>query len=98
MFETAELNRTIQKAEYDKREIALRTELLALQAQVKEARFPVFILVNGVDGAGKGDAVNKLHEWMDPRFLRTVAATAPNDEERARPEYWRYWRTLAPKG
>jgi polyphosphate:AMP phosphotransferase len=98
MFETAELGRSVTKAEYDKREPKLRTTLLELQGRVREAKFPVFVLVNGVDGSGKGEAVNLLHEWMDPRYLRTYAATEPTDEERARPTYWRYWRNLAPKG
>jgi polyphosphate:AMP phosphotransferase len=98
MFETAELNRSVSKAEYEKREPAVRTELLELQQKLREAKFPLFVLINGVDGAGKGDAVNLLHEWMDPRYLRTYATTAPTEEERARPAYWRYWRILAAKG
>lgn len=98
MFETAELGRTLDKAAYDKKEPRLRTELLALQERAREARLPVFVLINGVDGAGKGETVNLLHEWMDPRFLNTCAFGPPNDEERARPEWWRYWRALAPKG
>src|ERR1043166_7087765 len=86
MFETAELNRSIPKAEYDKREPALRTELLELQTQLRGEKFPVLILVNGVDGSGKGDAVNLLYEWMDPRYLRSYVAGPPNDEAAARPD------------
>ncbi len=96
MFETAELNRSVQKADYDKRVPVLRTQLLRLQERL--ADFQVFILINGVDGSGKGDAVNLLHEWMDTRYLRTFAMRDPTEEERERPEYWRFWRDLAPKG
>lgn len=98
MFETAELGRTVSKAEYEKREPPLRTELLELQRRLNEAPFPVLVLINGVDGAGKGDAVNLLHEWMDPRWLRTYAYGAPTEEERARPRWWRFWRDLPPRG
>jgi polyphosphate:AMP phosphotransferase len=35
---------------------------------------------------------------MDPRFLSTMAFSEPSDEERDRPEMWRYWRSLPPKG
>src|SRR5258708_7440877 len=35
---------------------------------------------------------------MDPRHIATHALAAPTDEERARPEFWRYWRILPPKG
>jgi polyphosphate kinase 2 (PPK2 family) len=51
-----------------------------------------------VDGGGKGDTVNLLNEWMDPRWLRTRAYDEPSDEERERPEYWRFWRDLPPNG
>jgi AMP-polyphosphate phosphotransferase len=98
MFETAELGRSLTKAEYAAREPALRTELLELQDRLKSAPFSVLILVNGVDGAGKGETVNLLHEWMDPRYLRTWALTEPSDEEMARPPWWRYWQMLPPRG
>lgn len=99
MFETAELGRTVSKEDYAAREVALRTELLALQERLRDdKRFALHILINGVDGAGKGETVNLLHEWMDPRYLRAVAFGPPGDEEAARPPYWRYWRALAPRG
>ena len=98
MFETAELGRTVDKKTFDARAKALRTELLALQERLKAAPFSVLLLVNGVDGAHKGDVVNVLHEWLDPRFLVTHAFGPPTDEERARPRWWRFWRTLPPRG
>jgi polyphosphate:AMP phosphotransferase len=99
MFETAELGRTVTKEDYAAREPRLRTELLELQTRLKaDGKFPLLILINGVDGAGKGETVNLLHEWMDPRFLQAVAFGPPTDEEAARPPFWRYWRALAPRG
>ena len=56
------------------------------------------ILVNGVDGAGKGETVNLFNEWMDPRHIHTHAFGAMTDEEREHPEMWRFWRALPPKG
>ena len=44
---------------------------------------PVIVLVSGQDGAGKGETINILYEWMDPRFISTLAFSAPTDEERA---------------
>ena len=61
-------------------------------------RFPVILLVAGVDGSGKSETVNTLNEWMDPRHIQTVGLDAPSDEERERPHMWRYWRALPPKG
>jgi len=98
MFEVAELGHTLGKEEYDERVPALRTELLKVQEALKSADFPVIVLVSGVDGAGKGETVNLLNEWFDPRYLRTFAFGDMTDEERERPEYWRFWRSLPPKG
>ncbi len=98
MFETAELGRTLSKEEYTAAEPELRTELLDLQRQLHRADFPVIVLVNGVDGAGKGAVINMLNEWMDTRNIQTTAFDAPTEEERHRPPYWRYWMALPPKG
>jgi polyphosphate kinase 2 (PPK2 family) len=98
MFETAELGRTLDKQTFAALEPRLRVQLLEAQARIRDARVPVHVLISGVDGAGKGETVNLLHEWMDPRTIQAVAYGARTDEERTRPFFWRYWRTLAPKG
>jgi AMP-polyphosphate phosphotransferase len=98
MFETAELGQKISKAEYERRELALREELLEAQFQLKDAGFPVILLFHGVDGAGKGDTVNTLNEWMDTRLISTRAYDTPTTDEVERPLYWRYWRDLPPSG
>jgi len=98
MFEVAELGHTLSKTEYDKRVPQLRTELLQVQQALKAADFPVLVLVSGMDGAGKSVTVNLLNEWFDPRHVRTFAFGEMSDEERDRPEYWRFWRALPPKG
>ncbi len=99
MFRTAELGQTVTKSEFNQREPLLRQALLEAQANLRiSSRFPVIILFAGVDGGGKGDTVNVLNEWMDPRWLITRAYDEPSDEERDRPEYWRFWRDLPPKG
>ena len=99
MFRTAELGQKVSKSEFNQREPLLRQALLEAQANLRvNSDFPVIILFAGVDGGGKGDTVNVLNEWMDPRWLVTRAYDEPSDEERDRPEYWRFWRDLPPKG
>jgi AMP-polyphosphate phosphotransferase len=98
MFETAELHRSVAKDEYERRLPALRTALLAAQQRLDEADFPVVVVIAGVEGAGKGETINLLHQWMDPRFLQTHAFDAPTDEERGHPPAWRWWRTLPRAG
>ncbi len=99
MFRTAELGCKVLKSEYKQREPILRQELLDVQQELRAAgRFPVILVFAGVDGAGKGETVNLLNEWMDPRWLVTRAYAEMSDEEQERPEYWRFWRDLPPKG
>jgi polyphosphate:AMP phosphotransferase len=98
MFEVAELGHKLNKKEYNAKVPLLRTELLTIQEQLKSANFPVLVVISGVDGAGKALTVNLLNEWFDPRYLRTYAFGERSDEERARPEFWRFWKALPPKG
>jgi len=99
MFDTAELGQRVGKAEFKEREDALRAQLLTLQYRTLElAAFPVIVDFAGVDGGGKGSAVNILNKWMDPRWIRTIGYQEPTKVERARPRFWRYWRDLPPKG
>jgi polyphosphate kinase 2 (PPK2 family) len=58
----------------------------------------VLILIAGVEGAGKGETVNLLNEWMDPRHISTSAFFEPSSEEAERPAQWRFWKALPPKG
>ncbi len=99
MFESAELGHKVDKSAYARRAPEQRQALLDVQYAVMEkAAFPVVILVSGVDGAGKGETVNLLNTWMDPRYINTHGMGVPTDEERMRPPMWRFWRRLPPKG
>lgn len=99
MFESAELGHKISKEVWKKEIPELREGLLDAQLDLfQDKKFPVIILVAGVDCAGKGETVNLLNEWMDPRHVETHALRDLTDEELERPQMWRYWRVLPPKG
>lgn len=99
MFEAAELDHKVTKADYRKEEAALRRSLLEAQRELgAQARFPLLILIAGVEGAGKDETVHLLNEWMDPRFIEVNGFALPTEEEAAHPPMWRFWRALPPKG
>jgi AMP-polyphosphate phosphotransferase len=99
MFKSAELGHRIEDAVYDKKALQMRADLLDAQYDLfAKKSFAAIILINGVDGAGKGETVNLLNEWMDTRHIANQAFGDPSEEERDRPYMWRFWRVLPPKG
>ncbi len=99
MFESAEIGHQVDKKRWKEESARLRPALLDAQYRLlKDGRSAVVILVNGVDGAGRGETVNILNEWMDPRHIRTEAFGPMTEQDRLHPEMWRFWQVLPPKG
>ncbi|MBX7198330.1 MAG: polyphosphate kinase [Rhodospirillaceae bacterium] len=93
-----QLTQDLTRARFDKLAKPLRTQLLGLQDQLKAEDFSVLLLFVGSAMAGKNESLNLIAEWLDPRWIITRAYGPPTAEESQRPEYWRYWRDLPPKG
>ena len=99
MFSEAESDPSLSKERFKAQEVRLRTALLQAQyALLQRADRSLLIVVAGIDGAGKGDTINLLNEWMDPRHIRTLAYGEPTPEAAQRPPLWRYWNELPPRG
>ncbi|WP_287129587.1 polyphosphate:AMP phosphotransferase [Candidatus Cyanaurora vandensis] len=99
MFESAELGHSIDKATFEQEVPGLRDALIDAQydlTQTKQAA--VIILVGGMDGTGKSETAHLLSEWMDPRYLQTLALGEPTAVERQLPAMARFWRALPGKG
>jgi len=91
-------NYKLSKAEFEGRTPELRSRLLNAQFAIRRLRKPVIVIVAGLDGAGKGEVVHRLNEWLDPRGVETNAFLAKTDEEKQRPRFWRYWRAMPARG
>ncbi len=76
----------------------LRVSLVNAQYQLKDSGFTVVILLAGRDRIGCEKVIDRLHEWMDARYLDTWFVGKPTDEERLRPRFWRFWRAMPPAG
>ncbi len=99
MFEAAELGHTLDKTAFKRRLPALRADLLDAQADlVQGKRFGVVLICHGAPAAGRSEFVNRLTEWIDPRYVETHAFGRFNDVERERPPAWRFWQALPPRG
>ena len=98
MFEATKVGRSLDKADFKDQQEDLRTQLLAVQRELRLTDIPVVVIISGVEAAGKGEVVNRLNEWLDTRGLQTFAYWDETDEERERPRYWRFWRSLPQRG
>ena len=88
MFESAELHHKISKSQYSKEVPQLREKLLELQFELQQHKErSVLIVIAGVDGAGKGETINLLNAWMDPRTIETTAFTQAQGHEEAMPAF-----------
>jgi polyphosphate:AMP phosphotransferase len=88
----------MSRKEYEACVPELRTALVQMQVDLKSAPFSVLLVIAGEEASGKGEVVNILNAWLDPRGVETFSFHEPTDEERERPLMWRYWRSLPPSG
>ena len=88
----------IEKTEYKAREENIRLRLLALQKELAVSKKAVLILMNGVEGSGKGETTKKLLEWLDARGVETTAFWTASAEESENPPLWRFWNKLPARG
>jgi polyphosphate:AMP phosphotransferase len=80
--------------DYSRMAPALTDELLARQVDTRKlAKFSVAVIVTGVPSAGRSETVNKLIEWLDPKYI-SVRAFGADEADRHYPPMWRYWRAL----
>jgi polyphosphate kinase 2 len=76
----------------------LQAELVKLQDWVIASRQKVLILFEGRDAAGKGGAIKRVNQKLNPRACRVVALPAPNDRERTQWYFQRYVAHLPAAG
>ena len=98
MFANAKIGRSLSKAAYNAAVPDLRTQLLEAQIAARENNIPVYVIIAGMEGAGKGEVVNALDEWLDARGVNVYAFWDQTDEEKFRPKAWRFWRVMPRRG
>ncbi len=88
----------LRRSSYEKDKYRLQVELLKLQAWVKETGQRVVILFEGRDAAGKGGAIKRFMEHLNPRGARVVALEKPSEIERGQWYFQRYVQHLPTRG
>jgi polyphosphate kinase 2 (PPK2 family) len=83
---------------YWKRITAAQLRMRKLHFRMYERRLPVLAVFEGWDAAGKGGAIKRITETLEPRGYTVSSFSAPRGEEKTRHYLWRFWRTLPRAG
>ena len=96
--ENISIYRTLRYLRYENRLIQLQEELIKLQKWVKNNNEKIVFVFEGRDAAGKGGAIRRITEHLNPRELKLVALSKPSDEEIGQWYFQRYINLLPRKG
>jgi len=98
MLELIDLDQAISRDDYDKQFPLLAQELGECQRLARVAGLPVIIVFEGWDASGKGTAINRLTQAIDPRGFKVHPILPPNETEQFHPWLWRFWNKLPAAG
>lgn len=94
LLDSLDLGQYLDKDAYKEQ---LAAEQARLAGLIRDKRFRQHSLVavfEGNDAAGKGGAIRRVTDALDPRQYHIVPIAAPTEEERAQPYLWRFWRHI----
>ncbi len=86
------------KATYEKEMLQSQLELLSAELANRERAGQVIVAFEGWDAAGKGGAIKRLTEKLDPRGYQVWPISAPTDVEKRHHYLWRFWTRLPERG
>jgi polyphosphate kinase 2 (PPK2 family) len=89
---------SVEEEEYKRVLKNAQLKLLNYQRSLAEAKKSLVVLFEGPDAAGKGGAIKRLVERLDPRLLRVHSIVKPTEEEYSHHYLWRFWNKLPPYG
>lgn len=88
----------LEQEEYKEKLKHYQLRLLNKQLELRETKRNVIVLLEGPDAAGKGGAIKRLVERLDPRLIRVYSIIKPTPEEYQHHYMWRFWNKLPPYG
>lgn len=95
---SVDLSLSYTKEEYKEKLDKLQARIQELHGELYRRRIPVILGFEGWDAGGKGGAIKRLTEKMDPRGYQVNPTASPNDIERAHHYLWRFWNNVPKKG
>ena len=98
VLDRVDLTQTLSDADYAEQLESQQTRLAKQAWEAHREKRSMVMVFEGWDAAGKGSAIRRVTQAMDPRLYRIVGIAAPTDEERAQHYLWRFWRHLPRAG
>lgn len=98
MLEMIDLTQCLSKDEYKQQLDAYQTQLRILGYYLHQRQRPAILVFEGWDAAGKGGAISRLTERMDPRGYIVYPIAAPKGDDAEKHYFWRFWRRLPERG
>jgi polyphosphate kinase 2 (PPK2 family) len=98
MLESIDLSLKLDRKEYLRDLIKCQVRLRELGYQVYVQKRPVIMVFEGWDAAGKGGAIKRVTEKLDPRGYVVHPIAAPAGEDKTHHYLWRFWRRLPERG
>lgn len=88
----------LSRREYSAQRRQLQLDLVQMQRKVGDNGLMVLVVFEGMDGAGKGGAIKRLTQHLDPRGLRVHSLGPAGDLEQGQHYLRRYWMRLPKRG
>ena len=98
MLESLDLSLSLPRAEYVTELARRQLQLRELGIQVFHQKRPVVLVFEGWDAAGKGGAIKRITEKMDPRGYVVYPISAPQGDEKSRHYLYRFWTRVPEQG
>lgn len=96
--EPINVSRAIRFVDYEKKLEKLQVELIKLQTWTIQNNERIIVIFEGRDAAGKGGAIRRMTERINPRFMRIVALSKPTESEQSQWYFQRYISQLPKAG
>lgn len=98
MLEKLDMKKKLTKPQYEKQIAAEQVRLREMGLKIFKQRVPVLCVFEGWDAAGKGGAIKRVTEILDPRGFTVSTFAAPKGDEKTHHYLWRFWRAAPRAG
>src|SRR5512142_3423483 len=98
MLEKLNAHKKLSPAQYHQQIGKAQMRLRGLEFDIFKQQAPVLCMFEGWDAAGKGGAIKRVTEMLDPRGFTVSAFAAPRREEESHHYLWRFWSHLPRAG